>query len=164
MTYKVHFYKDRQKFSAAHFTLFEDGTAERLHGHNYVVTAALTGSSLDQGLLFPFHRVKPLITRLCDAWDERVLLPLRSPWLGLRETERQWEVTLNCPPAPKFYSFPKEDVVFLDCDNISSENLAALFAEGLVNALGDLCPRLVHLEVTVSESSGQSVTYCRDLG
>ena len=33
--------KEYLRFSAAHFLIFPDGSAERLHGHNYRVYVAL---------------------------------------------------------------------------------------------------------------------------
>jgi hypothetical protein len=41
--------KDYLKFSAAHFLIFPDGTAERLHGHNYKVYATCTPTSTSTG-------------------------------------------------------------------------------------------------------------------
>ena len=35
------------KFSAAHFTLFPDGSAELLHGHDYRVRVALRGARVN---------------------------------------------------------------------------------------------------------------------
>ena len=157
MSYRVTFNKDRQKFSAAHFTIFEDGEVERLHGHNYYVEVALEGPALSTGLLFPFHEVKPVINELCKAWDEYVLLPTRAPWLALREEGEQIEALLETPEVSKRYSFPKEDVVLLDCDNISSENLAGLFLEALLARLRDRDLGITSVEVSVSESTGQRV-------
>jgi 6-pyruvoyltetrahydropterin/6-carboxytetrahydropterin synthase len=50
------------KFSAAHFTLFGDGEAELLHGHNFHVRVDLAGERLDrQGLLVSFAAVKAAV-------------------------------------------------------------------------------------------------------
>jgi len=35
--FTVNLRKERNKFSSAHFTLFPDGSVEKLHGHNYFV-------------------------------------------------------------------------------------------------------------------------------
>ena len=56
---KVH--KDYLKFSAAHFLIFPDGTAERLHGHNYKVYVEVR-SALDKfGLVLNFKDIKPAV-------------------------------------------------------------------------------------------------------
>ena len=163
MSYRVTFFKERQKFSAAHFTLFHDGEAERLHGHNYKVSASFSGKALSRGLLFPFHEVKPYVSKLCEAWDERILLPTSSDWVHIQETPTQYEVSIRTPRHEKFYSFPKEDIVLLRCNNVSSENLATLFMDRLVAFLEDLPRGITDVEVTVSESAGQSVTLSRTL-
>ena len=163
MSYAVTFAKDRFKFSAAHFTLFPDGTAERLHGHNYRVRVTLRGKRLKDGLLFPFHLVKPLIDQLCEAWDERVLLPAHSAWVRLSVSGAQRDVRVDTPLVSKRYSFPEEDVVLLNCDNTSLEQLARLFANALSARLGDLNAAIEGVEVSISESRGQSVTYTRKL-
>lgn len=70
--------KERDKFSIAHFTWFQDGSFERLHGHNYYVEASFSSDKLEFGLMFPFQVAKVIINQLCMEWDERVLLPTVS--------------------------------------------------------------------------------------
>lgn len=155
---KVTLYKDRQKFSSAHFTLFLDGSLERLHGHNYRVAVSFSGQNLEMGLLAPFHHLKPLISELCDQWDERVLIPTQSPMVEVVETGTQCEVTVTTEKAERFYSFPREDVVLLPCDNISSENLALLFVENLGERVKNTAPNIQSVSATVGETDGQEVT------
>lgn len=162
MGFKVRFSKQRHKFSAAHFTLFGNGEVERLHGHNYAVSVALSGETLKGGLLFPFHQAKLEIERICEGWDERILLPARSDWVLIKLNEKQYEVNLKTPLRAKFYSLPREDVVLLECDNISSENLALLFASLLKSRLETVLGWVPLLEVTIGESPGQAVTYRAD--
>lgn len=71
--------KERHKFSSAHVTVFEDGSVERLHGHNYAVGVSVEGSSLSNGLLLPFHDLKAVVDELCKRWDEYVLIPTVRP-------------------------------------------------------------------------------------
>jgi len=153
--FAVTFAKERQKFSAAHFTIFPDGQVERLHGHNFAVTASFRGARLEGGLLFPFHLVKPLVAELCQAWDERVLLPAQAAWVQVSERGEQCEVHLKTPRCDRFYSFPREDVRLLPCDNISSENLALLFAQLLVTKLRAAVTGPESVDVAISESPGQ---------
>lgn len=163
MSLNVRFAKDRQKFAAAHFTVFPDGNVERLHGHNYVVAVGLVGDTLDMGLIFPFHLIKPEIQKFCDHWDERVLLPKQCKWLTISEAGDQLDLHLKTPRVNKHYSFPREDVVLLDIDNISCENLAKLFWRNLAQSILPLDLSLKQLEVTISESAGQSVTVTKNL-
>ena len=157
MSFQVHFFKDRQKFSSAHFTLFADGEVERLHGHNYYVEVTLEGPSLEHGLLFPFHEVKPIIGELCNRWDERVLLPTQAEWITLTEAGEGVKLALRTPRVSKDYLFPIDDVAYLPCNNISSENLAALLLEDLGQRLKTVVPSMQSLQVSVSESAGQEV-------
>jgi len=164
MSFRIRFYKDRQKFSAAHFTLFDDGEAERLHGHNYMVEAAFEGETLERGLLFPFHLVKPELNKLCAEWDERVLLPTASDWVSVTAEKGQCEVRLKTPRVEKRYSFPETDVALLPVNNVSSENLAALFLDRLIERVRARGVAVKAVAVTISESLGQEATCRRTLG
>ena len=158
MKYTVSFFKERQKFSAAHFTLFSDGEVERLHGHNYTVAVHISGDQLEDGLLFPFHLVKPELNRLCETLDERVLLPAQSPFVHLKEDGANLEVKVKTDKVNKFYSFPRVDCVVMDNDNISCENLAVYVLEAMTRILEKQDIKATRLEVALSESSGQTVT------
>ena len=163
MSFKVTFFKDRQKFSAAHFTIFADGDVERLHGHNYTVSVSFHGENLKGGLLFPFHLIKPEIKRLCDNWDERVLLPGRSKWVELRQANSQVEVLLRTSKVEKFYSFPAQDVIVLECNNVSCENLAYLLGQFLTSTSRELFLPVNWIEVELSESAGQTVCWSQKI-
>ncbi len=159
MSFQLAFFKDRQKFAAAHFTIFPDGEVERLHGHNYRVRVQIEGHDLEAGLLLPFHEVKKQIDGLCKLWDEYVLLPTQSPWVLLEPLGSQMQVLLRTPTCQKEYSFPREDVVLLNCDNVSSEQLAQLFYRALRERLAPLQHQISRLLVTISESEGQEVSF-----
>lgn len=156
--YRINFAKDRQKFAAAHFTIFNDGSVERLHGHNYHAAVTLICDHLHRGLAFPFHQAKQQIQAACDDWDEYVLLPADHPWLDIGIAEDQVDVHLDTPALSKTYSFPYEDVQVLHCDNISCENLARIFGRRLADRFRAAGLPIQSLEVTLAESAGQSVT------
>lgn len=124
--------KERQKFSAAHFILFDDGTVERLHGHNYYVTIDLKSNSLTNGMMIPFHLVKAEVDALCRKWDECVLIPTTAPAVTLSVSGKQQNVRVKTSIVDKEYSLPTEDCVLVDCDNITCENLSKMFAERCV--------------------------------
>ena len=86
--------------------------------------------------------------------------------MTIKATGEQVEATVlvgAANPGPqrrKHYSLPAEDVVLLDCDNITCENLAQLaHARLLALTDKDTLAALTDLVVTVSESDGQSVGY-----
>lgn len=163
MSMKLRFFKDRQKFSAAHFTVFQDGSAERLHGHNYQVEVTFSGDHLELGLLAPFHELKHQINKICQRWDEHILLPEKCPWARYEQREGQLDFYLTTPILKKFYSFPIEDVLLLSCNNISCENLCTLFADALLPNLTQLKHPLHSMEVSIGESLGQTVTVSKSL-
>ena len=154
--------KQRAKFSSAHFTIFSDGTVERLHGHNYAVTVDFYGDQLATGLLFPFSVAKQLIQALCDELDERVLIPGQSPHIRLETNGEELNLFLRTPKVEKRYLFPSCDVRVLPLDNTSSERLAEYLLDRLAAHAGQL-PRVARMDVHVSESQGQSVCASRVL-
>jgi 6-pyruvoyltetrahydropterin/6-carboxytetrahydropterin synthase len=146
--------KEDFAFAAAHFTLFPDEAAERLHGHNYRVRVELSGAELDAfGLLVPVAPVKARIRAVCAALDERILIPEKSPLLALRHEGDAVHVALGS----RAYSFPRSEVLLLPLPNVTIEALAQhVFAE-LAPALAGSPVR--RLRVEVEESSGQSAAF-----
>lgn len=146
--------KDAHKFSAAHFLIFADGSAERLHGHNYYVTVTLRAQTAGHGMVIDFKRIKPLIRSVLDQLDERLLIPGRHPALVIERRDGQIDIRHR----DRRYSAPADDVLVLPVTNTSSENLAAWIGEALLAAireeLGDVA--LTALEVEVEETAGQS--------
>lgn len=156
MAFVVRLGKDRQKFSCSHFTIFGPNVAERLHGHNYYVSASLTIDKLDPdlGMVFDFNIVKPLISKICNDLDERVLVPEKSKHLKIKRNKEQIEITFQ----NKFYSLPAEDVILLPLVNVTAEELARYLTERLLRLLPkDIKP--TRISVGVEETKGQSVTY-----
>jgi 6-pyruvoyltetrahydropterin/6-carboxytetrahydropterin synthase len=150
--------KEDFAFAAAHFTLFPDDAAERLHGHNYRVRVELSGAELDAfGLLVPVGPVKARIRAVCAALDERILIPEKSPLLALREEGDAVQVSLGA----RAYRFPKDEVRLLPLPNVTIEALAQ-------HVFGELAPSLAgspvrRLRVEVEETSGQCAAFESDL-
>ena len=145
--------KEDFKFAAAHFTWFADGSAERLHGHNYRVSVWLCCARLDSaGLLVEARVVKEQVRRLCAALDERVLLPEAGPFVAIEARGRELEVRV----AGRSYRLPSEDVVRLPIANVTVEALAGQLARELAGALAGL--PVESLGVEVAESDGQSAS------
>lgn len=153
MAFRLKITKDRIKFSAAHFTVFSDTLAERLHGHNYYLSVEVQTVDVDSlGFAVPMDQIKQASYDISQELDEYVLVPLKNPYVKVIEQGLQVEVVWN----QKQYSFPKEDVRLLDVSNITCENLAQWFWEKLV---GTLSPSVTYLEVSVCETSGQEAIY-----
>jgi 6-pyruvoyltetrahydropterin/6-carboxytetrahydropterin synthase len=146
--------KDYLKFSAAHFLIFPDGTAERLHGHNYKVFVDI-GSQLDAcGLVLNFKEVKPLIKKLLDELDEHWIVPGKHP--VLRVTERA-DGVVEVRYQERYYAAPKQDVLVLPIGNTSAENLAGFLGRELLARIATAFPkvRVTDFTLGVEETRGQ---------
>ena len=150
--------KEDFAFAAAHFTLFGDEAAERLHGHNYRVRVELSGAELDRhGFLLPVAGLKARIRAVCASLDERILIPEKSPLLELRQEGNAIAVALGARP----YRFPRDEVALLPLPNVTIEALAQ-------HVWGELAPALAgtlvrRLRVEVEETAGQSAAFEADL-
>ena len=153
--------KEDFKFSAAHFTIFGDGEAEPLHGHNYRVTVELSGSVLDDlDFLVPLATAKRDIRAQCAALDERVLLPADCPHIELA----QHGETVTAVFGSRRYEFPSSEVVLLPVANVTIEALARLLWLRLRDRWAHLRDRVEVVEVTVTETRGQGASYRRTQG
>jgi len=150
--------KEYLKFSAAHFLIFPDGSAERLHGHNYRVYVALEGRLSPAGLVLDFQHIKPLVRELVGELDERWILPGEHPELRL---EWRADGVVEVRYRERYYAAPAEDVLVLPLNNTSAENLSALLARRLLERLRARYPEvLVHaLSLAVEETAGQRGVY-----
>jgi 6-pyruvoyltetrahydropterin/6-carboxytetrahydropterin synthase len=153
-SWSIHVHKDYLKFSSAHFLIFADGTAERLHGHNYKVYVEVRSDLDEHGLVLNFKQIKPLIRELVDSLDEHFLVPGEHP-------------VLTCESAPdgraeiryrdRRYTVPAEDVIVLPINNTSAENLATWLGRELQQRIAQRFPgvSLLGLMVGVEETPGQ---------
>ena len=125
--------KQAMKFSAGHFTLFGPGSRERLHGHDYFVSATLQVRVGDDGLCFDYAILKRELMALCQGVDEYVLLPGESPLLRIEPEGAQVHAMFGDERIP----FLASDVRVLPLANITLEELSRWFLGGLLQACGD---------------------------
>lgn len=153
-TWTIHVEKEYHKFSAAHFLIFDDGTAERLHGHNYRVAVDLSTATARNGLVLDFKLVKPLIGEVIDQLDERFVVPGKNPLLSIHEPiPGEMEIRFG----GRRYVAPSDEVCVLPIENSSSENLAEWIADALTASIRKHFPTvsLQQLAVSVEETPGQ---------
>ena len=150
----LHLRKDSFKFSAGHMTVFPDGTKERLHGHNFQVAVTV---EVPADEFIAFARFKQEITAACNAWDERVLLPRRSPHLQVRPSA---ESEIDFVLCGDHYVLPRRDVLWLDVETVTTEKLAAQFATIIARAVLPLWRegRILSLAVQLDETAGQGAS------
>ncbi len=150
--------KEYFKFSAAHFLIFPDGSAERLHGHNYRVYVEIDAELSRFGLVIDFKTIKPVVREICDRLDEHWIVPGEHP--VLRHSVRSDGIA-EVRYKDRYYAAPSADVLVLPINNTSSENLATFVGRELLRLLAerfdDLC--VASLRVAVEETSGQKGVY-----
>lgn len=154
MGFTLRLAKEDFKFSAAHFTMFPDGSGELLHGHNFRVRVEIHGAQLDDmGLLVEVAAVKNEIRAICEKLDEHTLIPERSSLLEVHGGAE----TVDVHFGERSYRLPRSDVALLPLENITIELLARLLFEQLAPCLASSAVR--RLSVAVEETAGQSCAY-----
>lgn len=141
--------KEDIKFSAGHFTLFADGTRERLHGHNFRVAAVVSTRVTNHGMAFDYNIVKRALRGLCAELDEYVLIPERAVGLNIQTIDRSVVIQVGGDE----FRLPVGDVRLLPIRNTTVEELAAYLLGRLVAAE----PWSAHWgvsEITIEVSSG----------
>ncbi|NQX87953.1 MAG: 6-carboxytetrahydropterin synthase [Halioglobus sp.] len=84
--------KERHKFSVAHFTIFSATERERLHGHNYSVSAKIVAPMGANGFSADYNVYKSRLAKLCDSLDEYMVLPGKSPYLEIDKSGDSYRV------------------------------------------------------------------------
>ena len=157
-SWSIELEKEYFKFSAAHFLIFPDGSAERLHGHNYRVFIEIDATLSDFGLVIDFKEIKPVVRELLDSLDERFLIPGEHPVLT---HSVRGDGVVEIRYGDRYYAAPVEDVLVMPMNNTSSENLATWIGREVKRLLeerfGEVETR--SLRVAVEETSGQRGVY-----
>lgn len=155
-TTTLHLAKQNFKFSAAHFLIFNEKDAERLHGHNYQVRVDITAPSEaelhQEGYFIDFNVFKKFIKARLDQWDEIVLLPARHPDMNIQAKDSSLEVRFR----DRFYVFPKQEVLLLPVTNTSVEQLSRMLAEEFYAEFKKYGVQKV--QVYVEETQGQGAS------
>jgi len=156
--WSISIHKDYLKFSAAHFLIFPDGSAERLHGHNYKVYVDVETDLDAHGLVVNFKEIKPLIRELCDQLDEHVLMPGEHPVLTCVEVD---DGGLEIRYRERRYLIPRDEVIVLPISNTSAENLATWVGRELQERISSRLPQVQvrALSVAIEETPGQRGIY-----
>ena len=149
----IHIDKESHKFSVAHFTVFSATERERLHGHNFSVSARLVASVDDNGLTLDYNVYKDHIRRLCDRLDEYTLIPEQSPHLNIEDDGENWRVRHDQDTLV----FLKADTLLIPVANTTVEALSRFLLDTLVRDSGLVESGDVHeIEVFVSSGPGQA--------
>jgi len=141
--------KESHKFSAAHYTIFSATERERLHGHNYSVSARIVAPMGDNGFSADYNVYKGRLAALCEALDEYMLLAGESPYQQVEEAGACFRV-----------SFAGEEMLFLQSDtqvlpirNATVEEFSHYLLQRLLaDSVGD---DLREIELCVASGPGQ---------
>ena len=144
-------------FSAAHFLIFPDGTAERLHGHNYRVFVDIQATLGEHGLVLDFKKVKPIVTRIIEELDEHWLVPGEHPEFHI---DQQGDATVMVY-RDRTYHCPTDDIYILPLNNISAENLSTWIGREIMSRLTEKFSdvQIVSFSCGVEETIGQRGVY-----
>ncbi|MBF0292953.1 MAG: 6-carboxytetrahydropterin synthase [Nitrospinae bacterium] len=158
-TTRLKIFREDHNFAAAHF-LPEMGKCERLHGHNYYVSVEISAAPGPDNTVIDFNSINPLIKRICDGLDHRILLARDDKRIGLIVTEREIEAVVGS----KRFVFPREDCVILPLPATTVELLAAHVCGLLAGELSVMIAGLEWVEAGVKEGASQMALHRVDMG
>ena len=145
----LHIDKESHKFSAAHYTIFSATERERLHGHNYSVSARIVAPMGENGFAADYNVYKGRLAGVCNDLDEYMLLAGESPHQRIREEEENYRVTF----AGVDMLFLRSDTLVLPICNATVEEFSYYLLGQLLRASeGD---DLVEVELGVASGPGQ---------
>jgi len=145
------------RFSACHFIPGHE-KCSKLHGHSYIVRARLEGDAADNGMVMDFVDIKRALKKIADEMDHKTLLPRSTANVTVTEKGKEVEV-LNCG---KRYVFPKEDVIILDIDTTTAEEMSRLMFKRLLSVV-KFPKNVKKLWVGLDEERGQTAWYSESL-
>lgn len=152
----LHLFKQNFKFSSAHFLIFDEKRAEKLHGHNYQVRVDIVVppeyEMEKKGYFIDFNVFKKAIKARLDVWDEMVLLPAKHKDMKIKKKGPSLEVNFR----DRFYVFPENEVHLLPITNTSVEQLAGLLAQDFFTQFKKM--GVLEVQVRVEETRGQGAS------
>jgi 6-pyruvoyltetrahydropterin/6-carboxytetrahydropterin synthase len=152
-TYRVRLTKDYLVFSAAHFITFNGNVCERLHGHNYRVTAEVFGPLDENHYVIDFIALRDILHAIILELDHHVLLPTDHPLIRVTADEKSVTAVFE----DRRWVFPRGDCVLLPVPNTTAEQLARHIARRLLAELAARgLPKPERISIEVDECEGQS--------
>ena len=137
--------------------IFEDGSREPLHGHNYRVMLKGEAPVGKSDMVFDFLDIKPIVREVCNSLDHKLLIPKDHPLIKIYQHEKN--IVILTPDQSEF-SIPRSDVLLLPILNTSSERIAEYLAKQVVDKVEQKYNfRFKLLEIEVEETPGQSAVF-----
>jgi 6-pyruvoyltetrahydropterin/6-carboxytetrahydropterin synthase len=155
--FSIKVYKQYFNFAASHFMIFENGTREPLHGHNYRVMFRGVAPQLSGDMVFDFLDIKPIIRDLCNTLDHKLIIPKDHPLIRIDCSEKNTVITT---PDECQFSIPTTDVLLLPILNSSAELIAVHISQEVRRIVFEKYQfKFSELEIEVEETPGQSAVY-----
>lgn len=137
--------------------IFEDGTREPLHGHNYRVQIKGEAPELADDMVFDFLDIKPIVREVCDSLDHKLLIPKDNKFLKIYTEKKNYVIET---PDESVFSIPMTDTLLLPILNTSAERIAVYISEQIRNKVAHRYNySFTSLEVEVEETPGQSAVF-----
>lgn len=144
--------KEYLKFSAAHFTIFSATERERLHGHNFAVTARLQAPVDQNGMCFHYAVFKQHLQQLCQSLDEYTLIAAHSPYLKIDQRDNDYRVRFDGDDM----RFLQSDTLLLPIRNTTVEELSHYLLERLLQDDSVVADNHVQqIDISVASGPGQ---------
>lgn len=137
--------------------IFENGTREPLHGHNYRVQVKGEAPDLAGDMVFDFLDIKPIVREVCDSLDHKLLIPKENKNLRIYTDKKNYVIeTMD----ESYFSIPQSDVLLLPILNTSAERIAMYLSEEIrKKVLERFGFAFNSLELEVEETPGQSAVF-----
>lgn len=137
--------------------IFENGTREPLHGHNYRVQIKGEAPELAGDMVFDFLDIKPIVREVCDSLDHKLLIPKDNKFLKIYTEKKNFVIET---PDESVFSVPMTDTLLLPILNTSAERLAVYISQQVrLKVSHRYNYSFTSLEVEVEETPGQSAVF-----
>lgn len=137
--------------------IFENGSREPLHGHNYRVQVRGEAPNLEGDMVFDFLDIKPIVREVCDSLDHKLLIPKDNKQLKIYTEKKNYVIET---PDESMFSIPMSDVLLLPILNTSAERIAVYICDQIREKVTQRFGFSFNsLEVEVEETPGQSAVY-----
>ncbi|HXH74475.1 MAG TPA: 6-carboxytetrahydropterin synthase [Bacteriovoracaceae bacterium] len=157
LPFSIKVYKQYFNFASSHFMIFENGSREPLHGHNYRVQVKGEAPDLSGDMVFDFLDIKPIVREVCDSLDHKLLIPKECKLLKIYTEKKNYVIET---PDESVFSIPQTDVLLLPILNTSAERLAVYICGEIRNkVMQKFGFHFNSIEVEVEETPGQSAVF-----
>jgi len=112
---------------------------------------------LKSDMVFDFLDIKPIVRRVCDSLDHKLLLPKNNTDLQILDQDNAWKII---PPDESWMIIPKSDILLIPIENTSAERLAIYICSEIKRIVKlEFGFAFSRLEIEVEETPGQSAIY-----